>query len=104
MAACRLAASTLTELLRPECWQFEGSLSQTLGFVPSAHLDRSLRFRRTEEGIDVYLNEHTGKEVYVGRTGAKLRPKSVTSPTGSPPASARAEIARERNVAAGTAG
>jgi hypothetical protein len=67
-SACRLSGSISTVLITPEGWQFEGSLSQTFGFVPSEHTDRSLKFLRHENGVDVYLNELTGKEVFVGRT------------------------------------
>ena len=67
-SACRLKGSTSEVLITPEGWRFEGSLSQTFGFVPSEHTDRSLKFLRHENGIDVYLNEITGKEVFIGRT------------------------------------
>ena len=67
-AACRLKGSTSQALITPEGWQFEGSLSQTFGFVPSEYIDRSLKFLRHQNGVDVYLNEVTGEEVFVGRT------------------------------------
>lgn len=69
VAACRAKNSTLNTLASPPGWQYEGSFSQTFGFVPSEHVDRSLKFLRHEDGVDVYLNKLTGKEVYVGRTG-----------------------------------
>jgi hypothetical protein len=31
-------------------------------------VDKSLTFLRREDGLDIYRNEVTGKEVYVGRT------------------------------------
>ena len=70
VAACRLTGSSHTVLMRPDGWSFEGSLSQTYGFVPiKAEEEKSLKFLRNENGIDVYLNLVTGSEVLVGRTG-----------------------------------
>ncbi len=48
-------------------WQYEGSLSQKSGFVASEDVDDKVRFLRNENGLDVYLNLETGKEVYLGR-------------------------------------
>ena len=69
VAACQAKNSTLTTLVSPAGWQYQGSLSQTFGFVPSDHVDKSLKFLRHENGVDVYLNKLTGKEVYIGGTG-----------------------------------
>ena len=68
VAACRAVDSENHGLWTPDGWQYEGSLSQTFGYVPSEHLDRSLTFLRHERGLDVYLSALTGEEVYVGRT------------------------------------
>ena len=66
--ACRLKGSAQSILVRPEGWTFAGSLSESFGFVPNEHIEKSLTFLRREKGLDVYRNELTGKEVYVGRT------------------------------------
>jgi hypothetical protein len=71
VAACRAAGSTVNMLIHPDWWQYEGSLSQTLGFVPDDHPDNGLRFLRRENNVDVYHNSLTGKKVYIGRTAAK---------------------------------
>lgn len=68
VAAARLAGSSLDQVLTPDGWTFEGSLSHTFGFVPSEATNKALHFLRSENGLDVYLNPLTGKEVYVGRT------------------------------------
>ena len=44
-------------------------ISREYGFVPNEHMGKSLKYLRHENGIDVYLNKVTGKEVYIGRTG-----------------------------------
>jgi hypothetical protein len=67
IAACRLVGSK-ERLFTPEGWRFEGSMSQTTNLVPNEHVSK-LRFLRRENGIDVYLNPLTGKEMFMGRTG-----------------------------------
>lgn len=68
VVACQLVDAVSDQLICPDDWQYEGSLSNTYGFVPTEHADRSLLFLRTEDGMDVYLNELTVEEVFVGRT------------------------------------
>ena len=60
-------------LSTPDEWTFERSLSRSFGYAPEAHRDKSLRFLRHENGLDVYLNALTGTEVYVGRTDTTVR-------------------------------
>ena len=71
VAACRLKGSSQTVVIMPDRWTFEQSLSASFGFVPNEHIDKSLRFLRHEGGLDVYENELTGREVFIGRTGQK---------------------------------
>lgn len=68
VSVCRRKGSTLQTIVCPEGWQFEDSLSRSFGFVPTEHRDRSMKLLRHEDGLDVYLNEMTGEEVYVGRS------------------------------------
>jgi hypothetical protein len=70
IAACRLVDTQSREIVTPPGWVYEKSLSASFGFVPTEHEQKSLKFLRHENGIDVYMNTQTGKEVYVGRTGA----------------------------------
>jgi hypothetical protein len=69
--ACRAVEDKSGQLMLPDGWKFDGSISQTSGFAPTEHVDKSLKFLRHENGSDVYLNNLTGKEVYVGRTGER---------------------------------
>ena len=69
VAACIAVDDTDSPLLTPDGWEYEGSLSHTYGYVPIEHTDKSLKFLRHEDGLDVYFNELTGKEAYIGRTG-----------------------------------
>jgi hypothetical protein len=68
VSACRLAGSTQTIVIMPEGWIFGESLSSTFGFVPNGQSDKSLTFLRHQDGMEVYRNRLTGKEVFIGRT------------------------------------
>lgn len=68
VAACRLVGSTQSVVIMPEGWVFEESLSASFGFVPNEQLEKSLTFVRHHDGMEVYHNRLTGKEVFVGRT------------------------------------
>jgi hypothetical protein len=48
--------------------EIRGPLSASFGFVPDPHLDKSLTFLRHQDGLDVYWNRLSGKEVFIGRT------------------------------------
>ena len=67
--ACKAVVDASSQLISPDGWVFEGSLSQTFMFTPTEHVDKSLTFLRHEDSLDVYLNALTGEEVYLGRTG-----------------------------------
>jgi hypothetical protein len=71
VAASRLAGSAEQSLVTPQGWVFDDSLSATYGFIPTGAEHKSLRFLRHENGVDVYLNTLTGREVFVGRAGGK---------------------------------
>jgi hypothetical protein len=69
VAACALKGSVDDKVATPRVWRFEGSLSQTPGYAPAGHTEKTLQHLRTERGLDVYLSQLTGQEVYVGRAG-----------------------------------
>lgn len=66
VSACRLKGSQEKQLFSPDGWRFEGSLSQRFGFQAAGAQER-YRFVRREDGLDVYFDTATGKEVYAGR-------------------------------------
>jgi len=68
ITACLLATGQATKIHIPEGWKFEGSLSDSGHFVPNQDIDKNLEYLRSENGVDVYLDKTTGKEVYIGRT------------------------------------
>jgi hypothetical protein len=50
------------DLATPVNWMFYGSLSERIFFVPGE--DVGLTYLRTERGLDVFLDESTGREVF----------------------------------------
>ena len=68
IAGCRAVGSMATTLACPDGWKYDGSLSQMYAFVSTADLEKNMKFLRHENGLDVFLNQLTGKEVYMGRT------------------------------------
>jgi hypothetical protein len=72
VSAAQLKDTINRQVFCPINWKYEGSLSQQFGFVPTGMENKSLKFLRHEQGLDVYLNLVTGKEVYIGRTSGTL--------------------------------
>lgn len=75
IAACKLKGCRSKCLIYPDGWEYEKSLSREYIFVPNEHLEKSLKYLRHENRLDVYLNKLTGKEVYIGRTGEATNEK-----------------------------
>ncbi len=71
VAACRLAGSQSHIINYPDEWKFEGSLSDSGRFAANEDVDKYLEYLRTENGVDVYRDKTTGKQVYIGRTGRR---------------------------------
>ena len=59
-------------IFAPPGWKYDGSLSQTFGYVPSESLDKSLKYKGSDKGIDVYHNALTNQEAYIGRTNQNV--------------------------------
>jgi hypothetical protein len=68
IAVCRKRGSHSSQVFTPNGWKYEHSLSSSFGFVPLAEERKSLKFLRHENGVDIYLNELTNREVFIGRT------------------------------------
>ena len=71
VALCRLQGCEENVLALPDGWSFEESLSASPGFVPRGHFDQTLEFLRNEDGLEVYRNKETGKEIFIGRSFGK---------------------------------
>jgi len=51
-------------LATPVGWTFEGSLSERFVFVPNKGSMDRLKYLRTENGCDVFLDTSTGSEIF----------------------------------------
>ena len=68
--------STLT-LYTPENWSYDKSLSKSRGFTYSDSIEKRLKFIRHENNLDVYYDNASGKEVYIGRTSTSANNNGV---------------------------
>lgn len=51
----------------PDGWTYEGSMSESVNFVPTEEVESRLKYLREEGGLQVYLDRETGKELFLGR-------------------------------------
>lgn len=72
IAACMLNGSSLKQVIMPEDWTFENSLSQSFGFVPSGS-EGGIDLVSTEDGLETWRSELTDKPLYVGRISQPLQ-------------------------------
>lgn len=70
VAACRLVGSSISQLVTPDGWTYDDSLTSRFIFVETGWVPEFMDFLRHENGLDVYRDLRTGKELYVGRAGA----------------------------------
>lgn len=90
VACCRLKGSQSMQLVTPPGWDFARSLTAASKFVPTGKLDTSFKYLRTENGVEVFLEPATGKEVFLG-TQTRQEP-----PTAQPAGKATFNEAREQ--------
>ncbi len=70
MPGVHLTGSSMA-LYTPQDWVYEGSLSQQFTFVTDDDMEERLEFLRLEDGVAIYRDRNTGKEVYVGHPDVK---------------------------------
>ncbi len=70
IAVCRLINSALTKVFVPAGWDFDRSLSASYRFFEGGALPDTVKFVRSETGLDVYRDEATGQELFVGRSAS----------------------------------
>lgn len=66
--ACLATGSESNILMTPDGWTYEDSLSADFGYFNPDDIPEHMEFLRREDGLDVYRNTRTGKEVYVARS------------------------------------
>jgi hypothetical protein len=65
-AGVHISSNGMT-LVTPKGWVYERSLSANFTFVANEHIQERLKFLRREDGMDVYLDQTTEKELYLAR-------------------------------------
>ena len=73
VAAVWLKGTMAGEVFCPVGWTYEKSLSRQYAVVPPEQVEKSLKFLRHQNGVDVYLNLLTGQEVYIGRPNVETK-------------------------------
>jgi hypothetical protein len=68
VSACRIVGSKVDQILTPDGWAYEKSLSLNFGFVATGKEHERLVYLKTEDKLEVYVDIATGEEVYIGRT------------------------------------
>ncbi len=66
-AGVHIPAEGMT-IATPDGWTYEDSLSANFKFVGNDEVNEKMKFLRHDNGIDVYLDLFTGREVYVAHT------------------------------------
>ena len=56
------------DLQTPAGWTYEKSISASMQFVSFEDMPGRMKFLHEEDGLDVYLDTETGKEMFVGRS------------------------------------
>lgn len=67
VGACRLTGSQQTQVFTPEGWQFEGSMSQNLRYLPEGETNGAPVYIGRQNGVEVYFDPIQGKQVFMGR-------------------------------------
>lgn len=81
IGACILRDSSSTQVVVPDNWAFENSLSQSFGFTPAGNEDW-LKLIETQAGLEVYQSPLSEKPMYVARTNSSERPGQAKPKTG----------------------
>lgn len=70
IAACRLSGSEIRQVVTPEGWTYNGSLSATFGFLP-AGVRATMEVMSKEDGIDIVTTPLCDKPQYIARAETK---------------------------------
>lgn len=69
IAVCRLKGDTRPGLSAPIGWKYKGSMSDKPNFASKEEAEQRLEKIRRRDGVEVYYDKQTRKQVFVGRTG-----------------------------------
>ena len=80
VSACHLADRKIDQILTPDGWNYDESLSKHFGFVPTENRYERLVFIEQKNGCNVYIDLTSGREVFIGTTNGS---KSKSADAGS---------------------
>lgn len=67
ISLCCAKETKLNQIVVPEGWNYESSLSANHKYVEGESIPDNLKFLRNENGLDVLVDENTGQEFFVRR-------------------------------------
>lgn len=79
VAACMLAGSKLKELVTPDGWTYERSLTRSFTYVPGEPAE-TMTLRHSEHGLETWTTPLSAEPLYAGRT-TKAFPKDLLGGT-----------------------
>jgi len=86
IVGCRMIGSSVQEVVMPDGWEYENSLSANSKFVENGWVSEFMDFKRHDSGVDVYDDLETGKELHVGRTKCRPTVEPIRLPEDKSPA------------------
>jgi hypothetical protein len=75
VGAARMAGSAVTQIVTPEGWIWEGSLSSSFGFVPSEHFEATMTKIGESDGVEMFRSPLSDRPMYQGRVRRKSPPR-----------------------------
>jgi len=68
ISACRITGSKIKDIVLPENWQYDKSLSKEYLITETDDIDRRMVLLERKDGLRKYFDLKSGKTLYVGRT------------------------------------
>ncbi|MDX9712566.1 MAG: hypothetical protein RBT56_08585 [Ignavibacteriaceae bacterium] len=68
ISACRITGSKIKDIVLPENWQYDKSLSKEYLITETEDIDRRMVLFERKDGLRKYFDLKSGKTLYVGRT------------------------------------
>jgi hypothetical protein len=68
ISVCCAKPTKLNKVVVPEGWNYENSLSANYKYFDGGQIPEDLKLVRSENGVDILIDEKTGQEFYVRRS------------------------------------
>lgn len=67
ISVCCAKETKVDTVVVPDGWSYKKSLSANYKYIEAKEIPENLKFVRSEDGLDVLIDENTGQEFYVRR-------------------------------------